>query len=83
MHDIEFGNKNGGKKRFELRKDDRNYQPGDLVHFTPVDWKEEKVEYHCNTGPWVITYVLRDVPEYGLQKGYCIFGFERVTVGGN
>lgn len=60
-----------GKKQFEIRKDDRNYQVGDLI--TLREW---------NMGGYTgrvienipIRYILRDVYGYGLQKGYCILG---------
>ena len=61
-----------GKKNFELRKDDRNYQVGELV--TLLEY--ENGEY---TGKEIknipIRYILRDCPEYGLKEGYCILGF--------
>ena len=63
-----------GKKKFELRRDDRGYQVGDEVILE--EWDPEKER---NTGRWqqvVISYVLRDCPEYGLVPGYCIFGWE-------
>lgn len=60
------------KKRFELRKDDRNYEVGDLI--TLREWDNEK--YTSRTIPYIpIRYILRDVPEYGLKEGYCILGF--------
>lgn len=61
----------GGVKRFELRKDDRNYQAGDTV--TLREWDGQ--EYTGNEITVGIKYVLRDCPEYGLMDGYCIFGW--------
>lgn len=60
-----------GIKQFELRKDDRDYQVGDLVRLREWDGKE----YTGNKMIVGIKYVLRDCPEYGLMKGYCIFGW--------
>lgn len=60
-----------GIKRFELRKDDRDYQVGDLV--TLQEWDGEA--YTTNSISVVIKYVLRDCQYYGLMKGYCIFGW--------
>lgn len=61
-----------GKKNFELRKDDRGYQVGDLITLREY----ENGEY---TGKEIknipIKYILRDCPEYGLKEGYCILGF--------
>lgn len=60
-----------GIKQFELRKDDRDYQVGDLVRLREWDGKE----YTGSKMIVGIKYVLRDCPEYGLMEGYCIFGW--------
>ena len=60
-----------GIKQFELRKDDRDYQVGDLVRLREWDGKE----YTGNKMIVGIKYVLRDCPEYGLMDDYCIFGW--------
>lgn len=65
-----------GRKTFELRKNDRDYQRGDLVEFSVIlkdgQILKSKVLY-------VITYVLKDVPEYGLADGFCIFSIKEVA----
>lgn len=60
-----------GVKQFELRKDDRGYQVGDLV--TLKEWNGK--EYTGNKINVGIKYILRECPEYGLMEGYCIFGW--------
>lgn len=58
-------------KHFELRKNDRDYQVGDIVAME--EWDGEKY-----TGKFTsrkIEYILRDCPQYGLAEGYCILGF--------
>ncbi len=62
-----------GLKTFEIRKDDRNYQVGDTVCLNEWDGGDYTGRYTKVT----ITYVLRDVPEYGLMPGYCIFGWRQ------
>lgn len=64
-----------GEKTFEIRsEDDKRFNVGDdvvLREFNPITKKY--------TGGRVlarITYVLRDVTEYGLKDGFCIFGFK-------
>ncbi len=60
------------RKKFELRKNDRDYQVGDSVILR--EWSPD----HGYTGNEItvkIIYVLRDCPEYGLMPGYCIFGW--------
>ena len=59
------------KKRFELRKDEDDIQAGDILILR--EWDGE-----CYTGREVVNrvkYVLRNVPQYGLQEGYCIIGW--------
>ena len=60
-----------GRKNFELRKDDRGYQVGDLVHLR--EYYEGR--YSGRDIVLKIRYILRDCPEYGLMDGYCIIGF--------
>lgn len=63
-----------GEKTFEIRKDDRDYEVGDLIAFKPIpDYVPEgKKLLSFLRGYWTITYILRDCPEYGLMPGYCI-----------
>lgn len=60
-----------GKKNFELRKDDRGYQVGDVVMLK--EWTGKS--YTGREFGTKIKYVLRGCPEYGLMEGYCIFGW--------
>ena len=62
-----------GKKKAELRKDDRDYHVGDVLILR--EWNGE--EY---TDSWIavrVTHILRDCAEYGLADGYCILSSER------
>ena len=59
------------KKNFELRVDEDDIQVGDLVILEEWDGK-------VYTGSAVVKrvkYVLRNRPEFGLMKGYCIIGW--------
>lgn len=60
-----------GNKKFELRKDEHDIQPGDFVRLIEHDGERYTGRYLCR----MVWYVLRDVPEYGLMPGYCIIGF--------
>ena len=64
-----------GEKTFEVRKDDRNFQLGDIVVLDEFD------DISCSfTGNYVgvrITYILRD-SEF-CKSGYCIFSFKRIS----
>jgi hypothetical protein len=73
-----------GKKTFELRKDDRDYEVGDLIKFKVVNkdehGKEGFCEYVDSEALYIITYILRNVPEYGLDKDFCILGIKRIHI---
>ncbi len=60
-------------KRFELRKDDRGFKVGDTLFLREV----MDGVYTGRAIATTITYILRDCPEYGLQEGYCILGFDK------
>ena len=59
-----------GKKRFELRRDEDDIQPGDILVL-----QEFNGRYTGAKKEKVVKYVLRNVPEYGLIEGYCIIGW--------
>lgn len=78
-----------GNKTFELRKNDRDYQVGDLIKFTDTLFVRENIndknmaeKYYPSPSETLfqITYILKDVPEYGLDKDYCILGIKRVAI---
>lgn len=60
-----------GIKTFELRRDDRDFQVGDWIVLR--EWSDG--EYTGRETAYGITYVLRNVPDYGLQEGYCIINW--------
>lgn len=60
-----------GNKRFELRKDDREYKVNDII----VLREFSDGEYTGRKFVSLIKYILRNCPEYGLMDGYCILGF--------
>lgn len=59
-------------KRFELRRDDRDYRVGDLIYLQ--EWKNGSYTGR-ETGAYRIKYILRNCPEYGLKEGYCILSW--------
>ena len=59
-----------GRKRFELRKDDDDIQIGDILIL-----REWNGDYTGRSVTVVVSYVLRDAPNLGLEQGYCIIGF--------
>ena len=63
-----------GTKTFEIRKNDRDFQVGDYIHFTIVRGTQSIETYPL----FKITYVLKDVPEYGLENGYAILSIKKM-----
>lgn len=59
-----------GKKRFELRKNDRGYKEGDSLKM--LEFKDGK-----HTGRTIDADIIYMLEEYtGLQEGYCILGID-------
>jgi hypothetical protein len=61
-----------GLKPFEYRKNDRDFQVGDLVLLTEWEKGAFTGKEICET----ITYILHG-GQYGIPEGYCIFSFEK------
>ena len=63
---------NNGEKPFEIRKNDRGFQKGDLVQFVPV---KNGIETHhpIEVKTFKITYVMNG---YGIENGFCVFGIK-------
>ena len=73
-----------GTKRFEVRRDDRDYEVGKMYWMR--EWVppvarcaegllgQDDSHYTGRSALVVISYVLRDVP--GLASGYCVWGFQ-------
>lgn len=60
-----------GYKNFELRKYDRKYSVNDIILLK--EWNG--TEYTGRVVKRYVKYILRNCPQYGLKKGYCILGF--------
>lgn len=61
-------------KTFEIRKDDSDYEVGDILELH--EWDGE--EYTGHKIAREITYILRDCPEYGLAEGFCILAIQPI-----
>lgn len=59
------------KKNFEIRKDEDNIQVGDTLIL--CEW--DGIRYTRRKLLREVKYVLRNVPQYGLQDGFCIIGW--------
>ena len=62
-----------GIKTFEFRKDDRNFQVGDLVYLR--EWDPRREVYTGRLITKRIGYLVHG-GKFGIPKGYCIFSLE-------
>ncbi|MCA0229867.1 MAG: DUF3850 domain-containing protein [Bacteroidetes bacterium] len=62
-----------GRKTFEVRKNDRDFQEGDVLILRP--WDEKKEEYIGGNTEFYynVTYVLHG-GKFGIEEGYCVMG---------
>lgn len=64
-----------GQKTFELRRNDRNYEVGDILLLR--DWDDNLKEFSGLSYRVRVMYILKDVPELGLHPDYIIMGIRR------
>lgn len=62
-----------GLKPYEIRLNDRDYQPGDLILPVPVDDDGNEMNHPLKTCVFEITFITQGT-EWGLQENYCVFG---------
>lgn len=61
-----------GAKTFEVRKNDRDFQTGDIIFLEEYDPElESEKAYTGNLLQYRITYILHG-PAFGIQEGYCV-----------
>ena len=60
-----------GLKTFELRKNDRDFQVGDVQRLIKLGDKGNETDQVTRVN---VTYILKDCPQYGLKDGYAILG---------
>lgn len=59
------------RKNFEVCKDDRDYQVGDVIKHK--FWNEDLEQYTGKEYTQLITYYLEG-GQFGIQDGYCVLG---------
>lgn len=65
-----------GRKNFEIRENDRLYQTGDLVSFTPFN-SPNSVTHLIRDKLYEITYVASG---FGIKEGWVVFGIKEVKI---
>lgn len=66
-----------GDKTFEIRKNDRGYQKGDIVVFKAMEDTMFTIPDHpINKTKYMITYVLNG---WGIKEDYVVFGIKRMV----
>jgi ASC-1-like (ASCH) protein len=65
-----------GRKKFELRKNDRDFKVGDFLALK--EWLPDMNEYTGREVLVQVTYILEGATAFyfGLKEGYCIMGIE-------
>jgi hypothetical protein len=58
-----------GRKTFEVRKNDRNFQKGDILILK--EWDNEKQEYTGRQMARGISYIL-NVGQFGVENGFVV-----------
>lgn len=62
-----------GRKTFEVRRNDRDFQAGDVLELTPFDPSAPPGPPATELWTVEVSYVLHTFPE-GLQPGYVVLG---------
>jgi len=60
-----------GVKRFEIRKNDRDFKIGDVLNLH--EWDPNTGKYTGKKCSHYVTYILYG-PVFGIEDGYCIMG---------
>ncbi len=73
-----------GEKAFEVRKNDRGFQKGDLIRFIPTDGTSyrssdgtirEHAKHEISGHTYKITYILNG---WGIKNGYVVLGIKEI-----
>ena len=58
-----------GLKPFEIRKNDRDYQVGDLIRYKVIDENGNKIQHKLSETMWEILYI----SNYAQKDDYIVF----------
>ncbi|WP_065755239.1 DUF3850 domain-containing protein [Bradyrhizobium paxllaeri] len=76
-----FDDMQTGRKSFDVRRDDRDYQIGDIMNFK--EWAPAETRYTGRETRKLITYIVHAgegsfAPLAGLKPGFCVLGLVEV-----
>jgi ASC-1-like (ASCH) protein len=74
-----FDDVKSGKKNFELRRNDRDFQEGDTLILEEYNPCNELFGYTGRVVQAKVSYVLKNCSKYGLKDGYCILGLTIIS----
>lgn len=66
-----------GNKKFEVRKDDRDFKPGDLLRLR--EWDKDAEAYGPNEIIARITCKLNG-GQFGIEEGYCVLSISTIEL---
>ncbi|MBM4029513.1 MAG: DUF3850 domain-containing protein [Planctomycetes bacterium] len=59
------------EKTFEVRKSDRDFRVGDILHLR--EWFPDRDEWGARNITCFVTYIMHG-PVFGIEDGYCVMG---------
>ncbi len=62
-----------GKKTFEVRKNDRQFNEADALMLK--EWDKDKGDYTGNVAMVLVTYILEG-GQFGIKEGHCVMGIK-------
>lgn len=80
MHELKIASEffeavKDGRKKFEIRKNDRNYQEGDVLVLKEYDPITQLFSGR------IIKVEISYMPDFPLQDGYVVFGIDEIWEG--
>lgn len=67
-----------GGKNFEIRKNDRDYEEGDILTLQEYDDDRGYEPYTGRQIGVLVCYMMKHKDFPGIQPGYCVMGVERI-----
>jgi len=65
-----------GSKKFEVRKNDRDFKSSDVLHLK--EWDDNKNEYTGRSLLVEVDHILHG-GEFGIEKGYCVMSIKKLV----